>query len=119
MFVTAFFWNIQLSNHFHVHYIIINWTDSYNFQQFQNILSLYLIIIPVMTNLPHMWITYRTSTNSLCECYPPHTSSTQVSDGKALIPFWIKKCHSIILVIIKAHTLLITLYVLHYTTKHN
>jgi hypothetical protein len=74
-----------------------------------------------MTYLPHMWSTYRMSANSLYECYPPPTSSTQVSDGKALIPFWIKEMSlDCILVIIKAHTLLITLCIcstLYYKTQ--
>jgi hypothetical protein len=35
MFLNAFFSNIHLKDRSKVHDIVINWTESYNFQQFQ------------------------------------------------------------------------------------
>jgi hypothetical protein len=85
MFVTALFRNIDLSQRLEVHDIIINWADSYNFQQFYNV-----VFIHVMAFSPHMRSIYKTSANTLFESSKFHTSSAEILNGRSLIPFWAK-----------------------------
>jgi hypothetical protein len=73
VFITALFQNIYISELFKFHDSIINWKFLEVYSSSQNIISMNVAVIPVMTFLPRMSTTHRTSANTLYEIYPaPH-----------------------------------------------
>jgi hypothetical protein len=87
IFVTAFFKNINHSEGFYVHNMILKILYLKIFQSTRNIIFPFIVIIIFLC---YMLNTYMTSANTIYEKYPPHTSSAQILNGKSLIPFWAK-----------------------------